>query len=133
MEIEGSIKEIFQTQSFDSGFTKREFVVTTKEQYPQDIKLELIKDRCDLVDAYKKGDQVKVQFNLRGNEYNGKYFVNLQAWRIEAFTAGAKASAGSGASASSADPFADAGFPSEPVFDSNNNAGGGDDNDDLPF
>jgi hypothetical protein len=59
--------------------------------------------------------------------------VNLQAWRIEAFTAGAKASAGSGASASSADPFADAGFPSEPVFDSNNNAGGGDDNDDLPF
>lgn len=131
MEIEGSIKEIFQTQSFDSGFTKREFVVTTKEQYPQDIKLELIKDRCDLVDAYKKGDQVKVHFNLRGNEYNGKYFVNLQAWRIETLTAG-KSSTGAQAQPSSGDPFADAGFPSDPIA-SGNNGGGGDEFDDLPF
>ena len=38
MEITGKVKVIMDMQSFDSGFTKREFVVTTKEQYPQDIK-----------------------------------------------------------------------------------------------
>lgn len=130
MEVEGSIKEIFEMQTFGSGFTKREFVVTTKEQYPQDIKLELIKDRCDLVDAYKKGDNVKVQFNLRGNEYNGKYFVNLQAWRIEALNS---APATGGSSATSADPFADAGFPSEPTMDNNPSSNRSEDDDILPF
>lgn len=130
MEVEGSIKEIFELQTFGSGFTKREFVVTTKEQYPQDIKLELIKDRCDLIDAYKKGDNVKVQFNLRGNEYNGKYFVNLQAWRIETLN---NATAAAGNNAPSTDPFADAGFPSEPTIDSNPSYSGGEDDDILPF
>ena len=83
MEISGKIKLINDTQTFESGFQKREFVVTTNEQYPQDIKLECIKDRVSLLDAYSTGDEVKVAFNLRGNEYNDRYFVNLQAWRIE--------------------------------------------------
>ena len=83
MEISGKIKLINDTQVFDSGFQKREFVVTTNEQYPQDIKLECIKDRVSILDAYSVGDNVKVAFNLRGNEYNGRYFVNLQAWRME--------------------------------------------------
>lgn len=83
MDLEGNVKLIFETQTFNSGFQKREFVITTKEQYPQDVKFELIKDRIDIIDAYKPGDTIKVHFNIRGNEYNGKYFVNLQAWRIE--------------------------------------------------
>lgn len=128
MEIEGSIKEIFEQQNFDSGFSKREFVVTTKEQYPQDIKLELIKDRCDLIAPYKKGDQIKVQFNLRGNEYNGKYYVNLQAWKIDQLGA---ASPNQGSS-SSANPFSDAGFPAE---EPQNMSSGSNEmpEDDLPF
>jgi hypothetical protein len=26
---------------------------------------------------------VKVSFDIRGNEYNGKYYVNLNAWKLE--------------------------------------------------
>ena len=84
MTVKGKIKLINDTQTFDSGFQKREFVVTTNEQYPQDIKMELIKDKCSLLNAYKVGDEVSVDVNLRGSEYNGKYYVNLQAWRISA-------------------------------------------------
>lgn len=73
-----------ETQTFSSGFTKREFVVTTDEQYPQDIKFELIKEKTTAIDSFKDGDTLKVSFNMRGNEYNGKYYVNLQAWRVEA-------------------------------------------------
>ena len=89
MELTGKIKLINSPQSFESGFTKREFVVTTNEQYPQDIKLELIKEKCSILDNYQAGNDVKVSFNLRGNEYQGKYFVNLQAWKIEAITGSA--------------------------------------------
>ena len=49
MELEGSIKVLFETQTFNSGFQKREFVLTTKEQYPQDVKFELVKDRIDII------------------------------------------------------------------------------------
>lgn len=82
-ELTGKLKLILDVQTFSSGFTKREFVVTTEEQYPQDVKFELIKDKTSLIDAFKPNDPIKVSFNLRGNEYNGKYFVNLQAWRLE--------------------------------------------------
>ena len=80
----GKIKIIGDTQTFGSGFTKRELVITTADtKYPQDIKFEAIKERCDLLDAYNPGDEVEVAFNINGNEYNGKYYVNLQAWKIQ--------------------------------------------------
>ena len=82
-QLEGTIKLINDTQTFPSGFSKREFVVTTGEKYPQDIKLEFAKDKCTLMDKASIGQSVTVDFNIRGNEYNGKYYVNLQAWRIE--------------------------------------------------
>ncbi len=88
-ELTGKLKVVMDVQTFNSGFTKREFVVTTEEQYPQDIKFELIKDKTSLIDSFKPNDPIKVSFNLRGNEYNGKYFVNLQAWRLEKDEAGA--------------------------------------------
>ena len=83
LEITGKLKAVFKEQIFESGFKKREFVITTNEQYPQDIKLEFIKDKCSLLDKFKQGQDVKVSFNLRGSEFNGKYYVNLNAWRIE--------------------------------------------------
>jgi hypothetical protein len=82
-EVTGKLKVKMDEQTFSSGFSKREFVITTEEQYPQDIKLEFVKDKCSLLDGYEIDQPVKVSFNLRGNEYEGKYYVNLQAWRIE--------------------------------------------------
>lgn len=83
-EAAGKIKVINETQSFPSGFTKREFVVTTGDKYPQDLKFEIVKDKCSLLDAFELGQDVQVTFDIRGNEYNGKYFVNLSCWKIQA-------------------------------------------------
>jgi hypothetical protein len=84
-EAAGKIKVINETQSFASGFTKREFVVTTAhDKYPQDLKFEVVKDKCSLLDSFEVGQEVQVNFDIRGNEYNGKYFVNLSAWKIQA-------------------------------------------------
>jgi hypothetical protein len=92
-KLTGKIKLINETQTWDSGFSKREFVLTTQEQYPQDVKLELVKDKCSLIDKFKVGTNIDVSFNVRGNEYNGKYYVSLQAWKINEASAAATASA----------------------------------------
>jgi len=86
MEIKGKIKLKAETQTFDSGFTKRQLVITTDEQYPQDIAMDFFKDKTSLLDSWNIGDSVTVSINIRGNEYKGKYYVSLQGWRIEANT-----------------------------------------------
>ena len=83
-DMTGTVKMVMDQQSFDSGFTKREFVVTTEEErFPQDIKFECVKDKVALLDNVSDGQRVKVSFDIRGNEYNSRYFVNLTAWRVE--------------------------------------------------
>lgn len=89
MEVTGKIKLINETQSFgDKGFRKRELVVTTDEQYPQMIQIEFVQDKCDLLNSFQVGQDVKVSINLRGREWvnpqgDAKYFNTIQGWRIE--------------------------------------------------
>ncbi|WP_185877922.1 DUF3127 domain-containing protein [Blattabacterium cuenoti] len=88
MEIIGKVKEIFQIQKFESGFKKRELVITTEEPYPQNILIEFIQDKVGLLDLIKLNDKVKVYFNIRGREWktpNGvtKYFNSIQGWKID--------------------------------------------------
>lgn len=83
-ELTGTVKEIFDEQTFSSGFKKRAFVVTSEaEKFPQDIQFECLKDKIELVDSLQKGDKVTVSFDINGREWNGKYYVNLVAWKID--------------------------------------------------
>ena len=81
-ELSGTVSKVLDLQTFSSGFTKREFVVRTSDEYPQQVKFECIKERCALLDEVREGDAVSVTFNIRGSEYKGKFFVNLQAWKL---------------------------------------------------
>ncbi len=89
MEIQGKIKLIDETKTFGSnGFRKREMVITTEEQYPQQILVEFIQDKCDLLNNFSEGQTVKVSINLRGREWvnpqgETKYFNSIQGWRVE--------------------------------------------------
>ena len=88
MQVHGKIKLINPEQNVSTSFKKREFVVTTEEQYPQHIQLEFTQDKCDLLNNYKVGDSVSVGINFRGREWvnpqgETKYFNTIQAWRIE--------------------------------------------------
>ncbi|MCI5056231.1 MAG: DUF3127 domain-containing protein [Flavobacteriales bacterium] len=121
MNIEGKIKVIFDTQTFDSGFQKRDFVLNTfQDQYPQDIKFEIYNEKCEVLENFAVEDEVKVEFNIRGKEYNGKYFVNLQAWRLE------KAEQGAG---DNMPPLSDLPAQGDNLVPDN----GGTEEDDLPF
>ena len=52
-------------------------------KYPQMVKFEVVRDKIDLLNSMSIGDELKVTFDIRGNEYNGRYYVNLNAWKIE--------------------------------------------------
>ena len=102
-EMTGTITELMDTQTFQSGFQKREFVITNEDKYPQTVKFEVVKDKIELLSAYKLTDRVTVSFNIRGNEHNGRYYVNLIAWKIEKAVDGAPAQAPVGATQGASD------------------------------
>ena len=81
-EMTGAIKAIMEPQTFASGFTKREFVIISDDEYPQDVKFTCVKDKCAMLDILATGDVVEVKFNIRGNEYKERFFVDLQAWKV---------------------------------------------------
>lgn len=88
MEISGKVTKIGETQTFASGFKKREVIVTTQEQYPQPLSIEFLQDKTDLADQMNVGDDVKVSINLRGREWTSpdgvvKYFNSIVGWRVE--------------------------------------------------
>ena len=89
MEITGKIKKIDEAKTYGtSGFRKREMVLTTDEQYPQMLMVEFTQDKCDLLNNYNVGEDVKININLRGREWinpegEAKYFNSIQGWRIE--------------------------------------------------
>lgn len=93
-ELKGTLKKLFDQQDFPSGFYKRDFVITTMEQYPQDIKFSALKEKSEQLSKFSEGDVMNVKFDLRGREYNGQFYVDLNAWRIEADQAGAPAAPG---------------------------------------
>lgn len=82
-ELEGVLHKKFDTENKSDTFQAREFVVQTEGNYPQLIKFQLTQDRCAAVDPYQENDKIKVFFDLRGREWNGKFFTNLNAWKIE--------------------------------------------------
>jgi hypothetical protein len=82
-ELTGKIKLIQEPKTFDSGFTKREMVVVVEDgKYPQEINLEFVQDKVALLDALQPGQEVTVSFDIRGREYKGRYFNNLQGWKV---------------------------------------------------
>jgi hypothetical protein len=80
--MNGSIKSIGETQKFGDKFQKREFVVETDEQYPETLKLEFTNEQVDALDSFSVGEVITVAFIPKGNEYQGKHYVQLRAIAI---------------------------------------------------
>lgn len=82
-EITGRLIRIFDAET-KGTFTSRDFVIEVVDgNYTQVIKLQLVQDKCSLIDHFLEGQEIKAHFNIRGKEWQGKYFTNLQAWKIE--------------------------------------------------
>src|SRR5262245_20063093 len=101
IETTGRLHAIFETKQVSERFTKREFVVELADnpKYPQTVLFQLTGDRVSQLDGMNVGDQVTIEFSLRGREWRSpqgevKYFNSLDVWRIEPARAGAGATMG---------------------------------------
>ena len=84
MELQGEIIKIGETETFGAkGFKKRQLVVKTNSQYPQTIPVDFTQDKCSVLDIYNVGEFVNIAINVLGSEWQGKYYVNLQGWKID--------------------------------------------------
>jgi Domain of unknown function (DUF3127) len=93
LEITGVLEKKNPTQVVSDKFKKREFIVALNEDvngktYTNFAKMQLVQQKCDILDKFNEGDTIKVNFNIKGMswEKDGKtqYITNLDAWRVEA-------------------------------------------------
>jgi len=83
-EVNGKLHKKYDTENKTDSFQAREFVIVVESgNYPQYVKFQLTQDRCSSLDPFEEGQEMKVHIDLRGREWNGKYFTNLNAWRLE--------------------------------------------------
>lgn len=91
-EIIGKLTARFDTVQRTETFKTREFVIEKTDDFngraiTNYIKFQSVQDKTSMPDRFNIGDEVKVQFNIKGSrwEKDGKvnYITNLDAWRME--------------------------------------------------
>lgn len=83
LTIKGAVKLVNEVKVISDKFSVREFVITTLDsKYPQDILFQAVNDRMDMVTPLRKAQVVDVSFNLRGREFNGRYYNTLDVWKV---------------------------------------------------
>jgi hypothetical protein len=90
LEATGRIHAVFDAKQVTERFRKREFVVELSDnpRYPQYVLFQLTGDRCQELDGYDVGDEVRLEFSLRGREWKSprgelKYFNSLDVWTMQ--------------------------------------------------
>jgi len=115
MEVKGKVLQILQMQNGmgkKGPWKKQEFILETQSQYPKKVCMSIWGDKIDQFNL-SEGDLVNVSVDLESREYNGRWYTEARAWKID------KESAGTGTSAPAGDE--------EPFFND------GASSDDLPF
>jgi len=83
MVIKGTIKVLEESKFYGrNDFEKRLLVVTTDEKYAQYLPIEFLQDKANMLDNFLEGQEVEVSINLRGSEYQGKYYLSANGWKI---------------------------------------------------
>ena len=96
-EITGKLIAKYDIIQRTETFKTREFVIEKSEDIggrviTNYVKFQSVQDKTALLDRYNLGDDIKVQFNIKGTKWNksgvDNYITNLDAWRIEAVKLG---------------------------------------------
>lgn len=120
MEVTGKVYGVFETKQISDRFSKREFVleIADNPKYIQLVMFQATGDRCAMLDGVKVGDELRVEFSLRGREWRSpsgelKYFNTLDVWKIEAKSAAPSKPASAPSSTSTPAPASDTAAGSE--------------------
>jgi hypothetical protein len=98
MEIIGKLSELLPEQTGQgktgNSWRKRSFVIETlDDQYPKKVCIDAWGDKADSLNTLAMGDELSVSFDIESREFNGKWYTNVKAWRIDKKQGGASPSA----------------------------------------
>ena len=91
-EYTGVVEKVLQLQTFASGFTKRDVVMTddvgAESKWPNHIAFTFKKDAASMLDTVREGQRAKIRFAIDGREWTNpqgqvKYFTDLTGLKIE--------------------------------------------------
>ena len=87
LSVKGRVFQILKAETGVSKggkeWSKREFVIDTEEQFPRKVCFTLFGDKTSLINNLAVGEMVDVSFNIESREYNGNWFHNINAWKID--------------------------------------------------
>ncbi len=126
MELEGKVIAVLEARggiSKASGnpWKVQEYVIETNEQYPHRMDFSVFGEDKIKEFNIQMGETIKVSFDINCREYNGRWFNDIRAWKVEKVSPDQQAAGAQPAAAPAA------GVQNAPVFDP------GESTDDLPF
>ncbi|MFN4145519.1 MAG: DUF3127 domain-containing protein [Runella sp.] len=125
MDIKGKVLQLLPLQTGEGKngtWRKQEFVIETEGQYPKKVCISAWGDKIN-ESALQPGKEINVSFDIESREYNGRWYTDVKAWRIEEISANTIAENSAQASAPAA------ARPTTPLPDTLQ----ADDSDSLPF
>lgn len=125
LEITGKVNQVLPMESGESKngpWKKQNFIIEFMDgNYPKKLSIQVWGDKTDMVNNLQPGQDLKVSFNIESREYNGRWYTDVKAWKIEA-----QGSSSNENNNSNVPEFA------EPNFEKDNNSSSDSEND-LPF
>jgi len=95
MQVKGTLLQILKMESGVSKagkeWKKLDFVIETNEQFPKKVCFTLFGDKISLIEGITEGTEIEVYFSLESRDFNGKWYHNINAWKIEGAEAGSTA------------------------------------------
>ncbi len=107
-------------QGKNGTWTKQDFIIETQEQFPKKVCIAVWGDKAKELDAISIGETMKISINVESREFNGKWYTDVKAWKIEKQGAAQRNDASPVPSDETLPPFLDPTNTFEPT-------------DDLPF
>lgn len=86
LEISGKLVAKLQQQSGqgkNGTWIKQDFIIETQEQFPKKLCISLWGDKAKDLDNIAIGETLKAGINVESREFNGKWYTDVKAWRIE--------------------------------------------------
>jgi hypothetical protein len=87
LQIKGTVIQVLKPESGVSKagkeWRKQDFVIETQEQFPKKVCFTLFNDKAELLNNIGPGNEVEVSFSVESRDFNGKWYHNLNAWKVE--------------------------------------------------
>ncbi|SOE20766.1 protein of unknown function [Spirosomataceae bacterium TFI 002] len=95
MEIQGKIIQVLPLQTGEGKngpWKKQDFVIETESQYPKKVCISMWGDKID-EDLIQEGNPVVASIDVESREYNGRWYTDVKAWKVEGQSGGGAPSA----------------------------------------